>query len=233
MADMVDDLFVFGDDFEAILGILEEDEALEEEFTAVASDVQSADIICKDCSKKCKSKGGYKRHRAAKHGQDENRVNSDESKSNADKTRKTFILTAVILTKIVLKVLKSVKGNEVFSTSIRNELSSYKHKELEEGSTEFSVMKALFEGYAKNGNTEKGALATMTATVMKRAHRQPKLKMLGVQCNVTYAILHNYAKRDYRLTAYGGIVLQRFEFVKVCMGRKRLLEKSIILIFCE
>lgn len=152
---MVDDLFVFGDDFEAILGILEEDEALEEEFTAVASDVQSADIICKDCGKKCKSKGGYKRHRAAKHGQDENRVNSDESNTNADKTKKTFILTAVILTKIVLKVLNSVKGNEVFSTSIRNELSSYKHKELEERSTEFSVMKALFEGYAKNGNTEK------------------------------------------------------------------------------
>ena len=97
--------------------------------------MQSADIICKDCGKKCKSKGGYKRHRAAKHGQDENRVNSDESNTNADKTRKTFILTAVILTKIVLKVLNSAKGNEVFSTSIRNELSSYKHKELEEGST--------------------------------------------------------------------------------------------------
>ena len=36
---MADDLFVFGDDFEAILGILEEDEALEEEFTAIANDV--------------------------------------------------------------------------------------------------------------------------------------------------------------------------------------------------
>ena len=46
--------------------------------------------------------------------------------------KKTFILTAVILTKIVLKILNSAKGNEVFSTSIRNELSSYKHKELEE-----------------------------------------------------------------------------------------------------
>ena len=32
-------LFVFGDDFEAILGILEEDEALEEEFRAIASNV--------------------------------------------------------------------------------------------------------------------------------------------------------------------------------------------------
>ena len=31
---MLDDLFVFGDDFEVILGILEEDEALEDGFTA-------------------------------------------------------------------------------------------------------------------------------------------------------------------------------------------------------
>ena len=30
---------MFGDDFEAILGILEEDEALEEEFTAIANGV--------------------------------------------------------------------------------------------------------------------------------------------------------------------------------------------------
>ena len=34
--------------------------------------------------------------------------------------------------------------------------------------------------------------------------------------------LHNneldYAKRDSRLAAYGGVVLQRFEFIKVCMG---------------
>ena len=36
---MADDLFLFGDDFDAILGILEEDEVLEEEFTAIASDV--------------------------------------------------------------------------------------------------------------------------------------------------------------------------------------------------
>ena len=39
MAEGVDDLFVFGDDFEAILDLLEEDQALKEQFTAVASDV--------------------------------------------------------------------------------------------------------------------------------------------------------------------------------------------------
>ena len=31
--------------------------------------------------------------------------------------------------------------------------------------------------------------------------------------NVRSSVLHNYAKRDSRLTTYGGIVLQRFEFV--------------------
>ena len=38
----MDDLFVFGDDFEAILG---EDEAMEEEFTAVASDVSKKTVV--------------------------------------------------------------------------------------------------------------------------------------------------------------------------------------------
>jgi len=28
-----------------------------------------------------------------------------------------------------------------------------------------------------------------------------------------------YAKRDLRIVAYGGVVLQQFEFVKVCMGK--------------
>ena len=29
-----------------------------------------------------------------------------------------------------------------------------------------------------------------------------------------------YAKRDLRLAACGGVVLQRFEFTEVCMGKK-------------
>ena len=29
----------------------------------------------------------------------------------------------------------------------------------------------------------------------------------------------DYAKRDSRLAAYGGVVLQRSEFMKVCMGK--------------
>ena len=42
-------IYLFGDDFEAILGILEEDEAMEEEFTAVASDVSKKKLLSLAC----------------------------------------------------------------------------------------------------------------------------------------------------------------------------------------
>ena len=41
MADAGDDLFLFGDDFEAILDVLGEDEVLQEEFSTVASEVSA------------------------------------------------------------------------------------------------------------------------------------------------------------------------------------------------
>ena len=39
MADAGDDLFLFSDDFEAILDLLDEDEALQEQFSTVASEL--------------------------------------------------------------------------------------------------------------------------------------------------------------------------------------------------
>ena len=36
----------------------------------------------------------------------------------------------------------------------------------------------------------------------------------------------DFAKRDSRLAAYGGVVLQRFEFIKVCMGTQRFCWKT-------
>ena len=38
-----------------------------------------------------------------------------------------------------------------------------------------------------------------------------------IYCYITTEF--GYAKRDLRLAAYGGVVLQRFEFIKVCMGK--------------
>ena len=41
MADVGDDLFLLGDDFEAILDLLDGDEALQEQFSTVASEVSA------------------------------------------------------------------------------------------------------------------------------------------------------------------------------------------------
>ena len=48
MADAGDDLFLFGDDFEAILDLLDEDEALQEQFSTVASEVSAnyINLVC-------------------------------------------------------------------------------------------------------------------------------------------------------------------------------------------
>ena len=97
--------------------------------------------MCSDCGKKYKTRGGYQRHRAAKHS------------PNPNEHRLT--LTPSILAEIVRNALKNIYQREVFAEELREELKQYEYAVLEEGTQEFSVMKALFEGYSKNGNAEK------------------------------------------------------------------------------
>ena len=52
----------------------------------------------------------------------------------------------------------------------------------------------------------------------------------NVTCDIYYylTIELDHAKPDYRLAAYGGVVLQRlegFEFIKLCMGTQRFCGK--------
>lgn len=63
-------MFVWGDDFDAILAILEEDEAIDHHFTSVIKETQTQEIVCNKCGKKYKTRGGYERHTLAKHSQD-------------------------------------------------------------------------------------------------------------------------------------------------------------------
>ena len=97
--------------------------------------------MCSNCGKKYNTKGGYQRHRAAKHS------------PNPNEHRLT--LTPSIPAEIVRNALKNIYEREVFAEELRKELKQYEYEVLEEGTQEFSVMKALFEGYSKNGNAEK------------------------------------------------------------------------------
>jgi len=70
MADDIEDIFAWGEDFEAILAILEEDETVDLHFTSATNETQKEEIICKDCSEKYKTKGGFERQKKAKHTTD-------------------------------------------------------------------------------------------------------------------------------------------------------------------
>ena len=47
------------------------------------------------------------------------------------------------------------KGNKIFNGDLRNEFSHYEYVLLTETDEGFSVLKIFFDGYLKNGNTEK------------------------------------------------------------------------------
>ena len=86
---------------------------------------------------------------------------------------------------------------------------------------------------------------SLRANVTHVGHRRPKLSMLScffpfyvnVQANMTYGMYYyitiefDHAKHDSRLAAYGGVVLQQFEFIKVCMGMQRLCLKSQLFLY--
>ena len=63
-------------------------------------------------------------------------------------------LTPSILAEIVNDALQKVKENKVFSVDLRKEFKHYEYKQPNE--TEgFCVFKTLYDGYLKNGDTEK------------------------------------------------------------------------------
>lgn len=61
------DLFLFGDDFDAILEIMEAEDNIDVHFEDAVAEVQKDDIECQHCHKRCKSRSGLKRHITAKH----------------------------------------------------------------------------------------------------------------------------------------------------------------------
>ena len=48
-----------------------------------------------------------------------------------------------------------MKSTKVYSSTLRNELSSYTFEQLEEESEEFTIIRSIYEGIVKNGDAEK------------------------------------------------------------------------------
>ena len=64
-------------------------------------------------------------------------------------------LSPSVLAEIVDRAVRNVKERKVFAENLRNELGNYSYQQLPEDSNEFSAVKAIYEGYTRNGDAEK------------------------------------------------------------------------------
>lgn len=60
-------------------------------------------------------------------------------------------LSLSVLAEIIDRAVCSVKERKVFAENLRKELSNYSYQQLQEDSKEFSAIKAIYEGYIRNG----------------------------------------------------------------------------------
>ncbi|XP_067042159.1 uncharacterized protein [Acropora muricata] len=139
--------FIFEEDFDAIMAVLEEDESLECQFHEAVQEVQRQDIACSICQKVCKSKRGLSIHMNAKH-----KENDEEDIQEQSGQRTAF--TADILIDLVNDLKTTISKKKVFTTAMREEISSYRFN-ISEGSKELEVLQSIFDGLTKNGNAEK------------------------------------------------------------------------------
>ena len=51
--------------------------------------------------------------------------------------------------------VQKVKTSQLYAQSFKNEMEVYSFEELEEDNVEFAKLKSIFDGYSKNGDTEK------------------------------------------------------------------------------
>lgn len=149
------ELFIFGDDFDAILDILEEEEELDEYFTEAADDVEFDDLVCELCSKNCKSKSGLKRHKTAKH-KDQNGADSSE------KPMETEQFTFEIYCEIIHKAKAKIVGKKLYPSSIREEINTY---QTNPGNGGISEIKNMYGRLVKSGNAEQFYTSFYSAVV--------------------------------------------------------------------
>ena len=77
-------------------------------------------------------------------------------------------LSPSVLAEMVDRAVRNVKERKVFAENLRNELSNYSYRQLQEDSNEFSAVKAIYEGYTRNGDAEKfyGKYYALTYTII-------------------------------------------------------------------
>ncbi|PFX12250.1 hypothetical protein AWC38_SpisGene23823 [Stylophora pistillata] len=109
--------FIFEEDFDAIMAVLEEDENLEEQFHDVVQEVQRQDIACSIFQKVCKSKRGLSRHTTIKH-KDNNQ--DPEQDVQEEESGQRIAFTSDVLNDLVNNVKTTISKRKVFTKAMRD-----------------------------------------------------------------------------------------------------------------
>ena len=129
-------------------------------------------IVCSDCKKTYKTRGGFERHRASKHDQ--------------QVKVKQLILTEEILREIVNSAMRAqYQRKKNYSVNLRNEMDISKFQGLEE--IEFRELKCIFDGLVKNGDSKKFfskyyATIALESTRFFKGFSQHSAALLAISC---------------------------------------------------
>ncbi|XP_031553408.1 uncharacterized protein LOC116290505 [Actinia tenebrosa] len=135
--------FVFGDNLEAILDILEADEDIEREFLEAVDEVKKDEVTCEFCNKKCKSIRGLKRHITMKHDKPIPTASEPIPRQQEEESSTNTSMTTDVLVVMVDDVKLKLLDNLIYNESKRDEIKAYSFNKPAEESEEFSVIKGI------------------------------------------------------------------------------------------
>eukprot|EP00794_Sanderia_malayensis_P017182 gene17182-18911_t len=113
MTSMNDVLFIFGDDMDAILDVIESDQNVQDSFQEASDSVRSGIFVCQMCQKEYKRKGSLTQHIKRIHKVNDSTAEPDDQ------------LSAELVVELLKEVKAKVCKNGCFSKEIKSELSNY------------------------------------------------------------------------------------------------------------
>ncbi|XP_015752231.1 PREDICTED: uncharacterized protein LOC107332023 [Acropora digitifera] len=143
------DLFLFGDNFDAILEIMETEDNIDVHFEDAVAEVQKDNIECQHCRKRCKSKSGLKRHINAKH------KTFGETNDATREGKHQCQFTSEVLARMINEAKQRLTDNKVFPKNVREELRAYNFTGISEETEEFLNLQTIFKCLVKKTDAEK------------------------------------------------------------------------------
>ncbi len=113
--------------------------------------MDNADVVCNVCGKKCKSKGGLKRHKTTKHPQKS--VVAEEGARTSEVP--SFQLDGLILKNAIETAKKKIVENPVYAKHIKDDLVAFVYTEMDEESEEYKAISKIIGSFSQKRDLDK------------------------------------------------------------------------------